>query len=344
MDPAGEGEAAGRALLDAALRACEGWEFRNFLVGTKPPAGLEGDAADLFRRAANRTLGTALALAWGGARVPEFTRPEAHLFARPALGEVEVKAAPLLVYGRYRKHSRALPQTPFHCPPCRGRGCAACGGTGRILQGSVAELLLPLLEEASGAEAGVFKGCGREDADVRMLGSGRPFIAALRRPRRRMLDFEGIRARAGAAGAGAAEFPVLYPVATAEGEVVPATHPPKRYEARVEVEGGARPEDAARLVAALGGATIRQRTPQRVAKRRADLVRERRVLEAAARLLGDGALALEVRAEAGAYIKELITGDGGRTEPSASSVLGRPCRCAALDVMEVELPDPLRLA
>jgi tRNA pseudouridine synthase 10 len=344
MDPASEGEAAGRALLDAALRACEGWEFRNFLVGTKPPAGLEGDASDLFRRAANRTLGTALYMAWGGTRVPEFTRPEAHIFARPARGEVEVKVAPLLVYGRYRKLSRALAQTPFHCPPCRGRGCAECGGTGRIIPGSVAELLVPLLAEASGAEAGVFKGCGREDADVRMLGSGRPFVVALRRPRRRMLDFEGIRARAEASGGGAAEFPVLYAVATAEGEAVPATHPPKRYLARVEVEGGTRPEDAARLAAALGGSTIRQRTPQRVAKRRADLVRERKVLEAAATALGDGALELEVRTEAGAYIKELITGDDGRTEPSASSVLGRPCRCAALDVLDVELPDPKRLA
>jgi tRNA pseudouridine synthase 10 len=342
MDPGRAGEEAGRAIRDAALRACEGWEFRTYLVGTRPPPGLGEEAADAFRRGANRALGTALAQAWNMARVPEFLRPEAHIFARVAEGSVEVVVSPLTVYGRYRKHSRALAQTPFHCPLCRGRGCANCGGTGRMVQGSVAELLLPLLIEASGAEAAVFKGCGREDADVRMLGRGRPFVAALRRPRRRSLDFEGIRSRAEAAGAGGAEFPLLYAVATVEGEAVPATHPPKRYAARVEVEGGAGGEDAERLAGALRGAAIRQRTPQRVARRRADLVRERRVLDAAARLLEDGAIELEVRTEAGTYIKELIHGDGGRTEPSASSILGRPCRCAALDVLEVELPDPPR--
>jgi tRNA pseudouridine synthase 10 len=343
MDPAREGEAAGRALLPAALAASEGWEFRTYLVGTRPPAGLEGSAADEFRRAANRTLGTLLAQAWEMKRLPEFTRPEAHVFARVSSGSVEVVVAPLTVYGRYRKNSRALAQTPFHCPLCRGRGCGNCGGTGRMVPGSVAELLVPLLVDASGAEAGVFKGCGREDADVRMLGSGRPFVATLSRPRRRSLDFDGIRARADADAKGEAEFPVLYAVANADGEAVPATHPPKSYEARVEVEGGATPEDCARLAAALAGVPIAQRTPRRVARRRADLVRTRSVLGAEARLLDDGALSLRLRAEAGTYIKELISGDEGRTVPSASSILGRPCRCAALDVLEIELPDPPRI-
>ena len=43
-------------------------------------------------------------------------------------------------------------------------------------------------------------------------------------------------------------------------------------------------------------------------------------------------------------IKEMITGDGGRPTPSCASHLGRPCACAALDDLDVELLDPPRLA
>ena len=340
MDPTAAGEAAARAILPEALRACAEWEFRSYLVGSRAPADYTGEAADAYRRAVNQTLGTELGNAWGGARLPEFHRPEAHVFVRPEKGEVEVKASPLLVYGRYRKHSRTLAQTPYHCPVCRGRGCGNCGKSGRLVAGAVSERIVPAVVAAAGGEEGFFKGCGREDADVRMLGTGRPFVVEVFRPRRRTLDWDAV---ARAASDADADFPVLYRVATGEGERVPGAHGPKRYRARVEVEGGAAAGDAERLAAGLRGAVLRQRTPDRVARRRADLIRERRVFDAAAALLADGALDLEVRTEAGAYIKEMISGDGGRTEPSASSLLGRPCACAALDVVEVELPDPPRL-
>jgi tRNA pseudouridine synthase 10 len=344
MDPTTAGREAGRAARDAAIRACEGWEFRSFLCGTRPPPGLAPADAEAFRRAANRALGLALEEAWRGARTADFVRPEAHLTARFPGGTVELAVAPLPVYGRYRKHARTLAQTPFHCPECRGRrgrgACAKCGGTGRLLPGSVAEFVVPALVEAAGAAEGVFQGCGREDADVRMLGRGRPFVVTLKRPRRRVLDLEAIRARADAAAAGAADFPVLRAVGPVEAAEVPSRHPPKRYRARVEVEGGAARGDAERLAAGLRGTLLAQRTPERVSRRRADLVRERRVLDAAAALLPDGALDLEVRTEGGTYVKEMISGDGGRTVPSASSLLGRPCRCAALDVLEVEMEDP----
>ncbi|HIH65546.1 MAG TPA: tRNA pseudouridine(54/55) synthase Pus10, partial [Methanothermobacter thermautotrophicus] len=79
---------------------------------------------------------------------------------------------------------------------------------------------------------------------------------------------------------------------------------------------------------------IKQRTPVRVSHRRADRVRERRVLEISWNWL-DGCLELIIKGEGGLYIKELISGDSGRTEPSVSSVLGVPARCVALDVLEV---------
>ncbi len=332
---------AARALLPAALAVVEGIEFRTFLCGATSPAGLAPGDADAWRKEFNRALGKALEALWGGERTVEFRRPELTLVHRG--GEAfEAEPAPLFVLGRYRKHSRALPQTPFHCRTCRGRGCAACAGSGRLVPGSVAELIVPVLVEAAAAAGGSFHGCGREDVDVRMLGEGRPFVVALERPRRRTLDLGAVAARADAAARGAAEFLGLVPATREDLRRVTTTHPPKRYRARVEVEGGAREEDAAAISRGLAGTVLEQRTPERVSARRADLVRPRRVLEAAARLLPDGALELEVLAEGGTYVKELVSGDEGRTRPSVASLLGRPARCATLDVLGFQTSHPLR--
>jgi tRNA pseudouridine synthase 10 len=90
----------------------------------------------------------------------------------------------------------------------------------------------------------------------------------------------------------------------------------------------------------LTGTSLEQRTPLRVARRRSDLVRRRTVrafelLEAPT----PTCLVARVEADAGTYIKELISGDEGRTIPSLASLLGVPCRCAELDVLEVSIDE-----
>ena len=53
-----------------------------------------------------------------------------------------------------------------------------------------------------------------------------------------------------------------------------------------------------------------------------------------------GSFVWEVRAESGTYIKELVSGDGERTRPSLTEVLGIPCTCVALDVLEIHWNPP----
>ncbi len=80
---------------------------------------------------------------------------------------------------------------------------------------------------------------------------------------------------------------------------------------------------------------IAQRTPTRVAHRRADRVRTRRIV--AARLVdaSEGRFTLDLRTEAGTYVKEWVEGDGGRTEPSLAALVGAPLKVDFLDVMEI---------
>ena len=43
-----------------------------------------------------------------------------------------------------------------------------------------------------------------------------------------------------------------------------------------------------------------------------------------------------IEAEAGTYIKELVSGDGGRTKPSLSDLAGQRIQIRELDVIEIE--------
>jgi len=90
-------------------------------------------------------------------------------------------------------------------------------------------------------------------------------------------------------------------------------------------------------VTALEGAVIEQRTPTRVVHRRADLVRERKVSTARVLAFEPGRAVLEVTGDAGLYIKELVSGDEGRTSPSLTGLLGSPAEAVELDVVEVKL-------
>ena len=46
---------------------------------------------------------------------------------------------------------------------------------------------------------------------------------------------------------------------------------------------------------------------------------------------------LEIRAQHGTYIRELVSGDEGRTDPSLSSLVGSPCKVEVLDVLNLHL-------
>ena len=80
---------------------------------------------------------------------------------------------------------------------------------------------------------------------------------------------------------------------------------------------------------------IAQRTPTRVAHRRSDRVRTRRVVAARVVEAAEGRFTLELRTEAGTYVKEWVEGDGGRTEPSLAFLVGVPLKVESLDVLEI---------
>jgi tRNA pseudouridine synthase 10 len=251
----------------------------------------------------------------------------------------------LFFESRYRKLVRDLPQTIFWCPTCKGSrkhrvGCETCEGRGKLSDDSVQELVARRILPAFRARRGKFHGAGREDIDVRMLGRGRPFVFEIEGPRNPEADLEDVWRRIQEQEVGRIEIEPFRSVGRERVAALKEGRFPKRYRVGIACQGALDAAVAARLEGE--SFMLAQRTPTRVMHRRADLVRERAVRILAVRTPApDRDLPLEVDVDTahGTYVKEWVSGDEGRTEPSVASLLGLPAECARLDVLEV-LDDP----
>lgn len=244
----------------------------------------------------------------------------------------------VFVEGRYRKLARDLPQTIFWCPKCKGhprrrKGCATCEGYGKLTRESVQELVGWVLGKAFRTRKHKFHGAGREDLDVRMLGRGRPFVLELIDPRVTDVDLAECEATINARNEGRLEVEGLHWTERERVRALKEGKFAKRYRALVEVEGSVEPEVLSSLVGRR--LLLSQQTPSRVAHRRADKVRERWIEFERLEPAGEGLLEAEIVSEHGAYLKEAISGEDGRTTPSLAGLLGVPTRCSELDVLAI---------
>lgn len=346
-----EGQFASAATwLQLARDALAAWQFATFQVGTKFASageGLEKEASkalgqekvgETLRTEANRWLAAELAKATGATTSPE-GRPDVVVEVDTRYWTATVEANSVFVKGRYNKLRRDIPQTHWPCRRCQGRGCWECNDTGVMYKESVEDAIgdeaLPLFAATGYA----FHGAGREDIDALMLGTGRPFILELKQPRRRTADLAELASRINAAtsksGVSVRDLRMAAPEEVAqikEGEYE------KEYLAHCVTQAALPRAQVDAIAGELSGKTLDQRTPERVSHRRADLVRKRTVhTMAVEEAQGDPVqrFSLRVRAESGTYIKELVSGDDGRTVPSFAQLAGVPVLVEFLDVVAI---------
>ncbi|UPM44151.1 tRNA pseudouridine(54/55) synthase Pus10 [Halocatena salina] len=348
-----EGESARvDSFAERAIRMLEGWEIDTYQVGTRVPplleendrllredVGLEAAAGEPLKRELNREVGKRIGAAIDGE--VDLERPDALVLIDLATDEIELQVNSAFVYGRYRKLKRDVPQTKWPCSDCgqtgmrRGKRCAACEGTGYRYGTSVEQQTAPLLQEAMDGSDAVFHGAGREDVDARMLGDGRPFVIEIDEPRKRSVDLDRLETEINEQ-ADAVEVSGLRAATHEMVERVKQLDASKTY--RMEVEFDA-PIDTAAFQDALGaleGATVEQRTPNRVDHRRADIDRTRTVYDIEGEVTDEYHGTVELHGEGGLYVKELISGDEGRTEPSLAGLLSVDAVVTVLDVTGVE--------
>ena len=176
---------------------------------------------------------------------------------------------------------------------------------------------------------------GREDIDVRCLGSGRPFVLEIKRPTKRDFDLEKLISAVNNNAKGNVEIENLEWCSKKKINEVKQSRSEKTYTIRFRLQSIDDLEDIEGSLLSLSGKLIDQETPKRVSHRRAAKIRKRRIISISKVSVDGDEVELTLRCEAGTYVKELVHSDEGRTKPSVQGVLGVECEVIWLDVEEI---------
>jgi len=299
------------------------YEFNTFLIGSKfseeilkkekELQQIVGEEGESIGREFNREIGKRVMELTG--KEPDLKDPDIAIIIDTRYDDIKLEIKPLLIYGRYRKLVRGIPQTKWP--------------SGKYKE-SVEEIIAKPVMEISGGAEHALHGMGREDIDARMLGNGRPFILEIKRPRRRNIDLKEVERMVNLSG----KVEIFDLRFAHKDEIVKLkeAEPRKRYRIAINVDAD---EDEIRdaLKELIG--KIKQRTPTRVKHRRADKTRIREVHDAKLVEKKNDMAVIEILAQSGTYIKELMHGDNGRTQPNLAEKLGKKVEVKWLDVIEI---------
>ena len=320
-------------------------EFESFLIGIELPYDV-AEREDEFKAKFKVTHGESMRSQFSryigkqlyqkvGKKV-DFSKPDLVILMNPFTNQIHLQINPLFVAGQYKKLVRGIPQSRWVCRKCDGKGCTICDWTGKTYQFSVEELVgLPFLKMTRGEEM-AFHGAGREDVDALMLGSGRPFVIEIKNPKKRSINLHKLKVKINNNAEGRIE---VHDLRYADKDVVRKFKSKesieKTYSAIIEFGRKVTNEELRDVERTLSKNVIKQRTPKRVLHRRSDLMREKYIYKAITKKLSQYRVEIQIRCQGGLYIKELITGDDGRTNPSVASILDTKATPLQLDVLKV---------
>jgi tRNA pseudouridine synthase 10 len=331
------GDRLSRLIVRAAQNAItnlKGYKIRTFLVASRIPSDLASREDEIKRffglsyaesigsevkREVSKILQRELGL------IPDFENPDVIVEVDLSTWSTRVLSMPILIRGVYWKIGRRISQTIWVTR--RGE---------RRYAFSV-EDGLSVLAELLNAENVVLHASGREDADARMLGTGRPFIVEVKNARIKTVDIATLEKHVNEYSSRLLEFKLHSKARRAEVSEIKGDESKrsKIYKALVVTEEPISDNDLRGLEEFFNKKLVRQRTPARVRHRRPDVIRERIVFSVKNRRIGERVFESLIHAEGGLYIKELVSGDNGDTSPSFAEYLGMNAYCASLDVVAV---------
>ncbi|KAJ8538155.1 hypothetical protein K7X08_014695 [Anisodus acutangulus] len=250
--------------------------------------------------------------------------------SKPCCLNINCCRSSIYIGGRYLKYSRNVSQTRWVIDD------------ERMGEASVEEIvggaILPIFQ----GDNYKFHAAGREDIDVRMLGTGRPFLVEIQNaclvPSEALInEIEGninslesqyVRVK-NLRAVGSQGWDLMR-----EGE----SEKQKQYAALVWISRPVRDADM-QTISSLKELKVAQKTPIRVLHRRSPLEREKIIhWMKVERISGSSQyLLLHLCTQAGTYIKEFVHGDFGRTQPSIGSILGCRTEILQLDVTDVKM-------
>lgn len=336
-------------LVDKVTEGLGGYEYTTFLIGMKLPieveeredefkAEFEVNYGESIRNEFSREIGKKVSAIVG--KEVDYKAPDMAVLVNPFTGQVTPQANPLYIAGRYRKLARGIPQSKWLCRECNGKGCPRCNWTGKMYPESVEEIITaPMLKETGGGDAS-FHAAGREDIDARMLGHGRPFVMEVKKPKKRFIDLKALENAINDEAQGKVRVLNLrFTDKDAVRKLKIREAAEKAYKVVVEFNRDVSDGEVALLEKTFSGVVVHQQTPLRVLHRRSNRVREKHIYETKTKRLASNRIEMRVRCQGGLYIKELVTGDEGRTKPSVASVISAKVKPLELDVLGVVMEE-----
>ncbi len=216
-----------------------------------------------------------------------------------------------------------------------------CNFSGKQYKTSVEEKISPEFVNIARAEGSKFHGAGREDIDVRMLGEGRPFILELIKPKTRFLELERIQKKVNKRNKRKVRINELKYSNKEQVKALKldAENTRKVYKALTYSNEKVTKDNFGNLLKklkdTLENKKIHQRTPVRVSHRRADKIRDKKIFLLEGKFIKPDTFEFLIETQGGTYIKELISGDNGRTTPSFTEIFGFSIVCKKLDVLKI---------
>ncbi len=316
-------------LSSKILSRMSGFKVRNFVVSV--PRGSEMERRELevvtefnldswesIRRELKRELGKKVKALLN--IEPEFKYPD--LIIRVDLNtlEPEIQVTPTYVLCRYVKIGRYISQTKW----------VSRNGSRKYMLSL--EDLVEALANSLGVSRYKMHLTGREDVDVRILGSGRPLVIELKDMKDKTISVASL-----SKFVGSNRWVDL---------VIDRYVTPKhvigiklgRYSALYRVLALSKKslsDDAVDLLSReFSGREVKQVLIRRVGSMRKKFTRIGKVYAVRGRLINEYVLELLIKCDSKLFIRELVSGDEGNTSPSFAKTLG-----TGLEVLEVDLLD-----
>ena len=317
-------------------------EFDTFLVGSIPSdevlneeekiqeiTGIE--FSEPIKSEINRELGKRIEKLTG--KKFNLKNPDVTIVVDLNTDTIRTQVKSLYIYGKYQKLARGIPQTKWVCSKCNGKGCTFCKGEGKLYKTSIQEIIENPILKTTGSKKSSFHGSGREDIDARNL-DWRPFVIELIKPIKRKVNLKKIEQQINKSK----KVKVKGLKVVDSGKELIRRLKTERIDKTYLVDVEFKNKIDKKLMKNLKSITkdaILQKTPLRVAHRRANKTRKRHVKKFSYKVVGSKKMQFRVRAESGLYIKELITGDEGRTQPNVSELINNKVKKLSLDVIKI---------
>jgi len=299
------------------------YEYDTFLIGCRLTPELFEKEQEMWDKVGiewcepmkneiNRELGIEVEKITG--KVMNRKQPDITIILDLKTDGIELNVRSVYVYGKYQKLVRDMPQTKWKK---------------KIFPASVQEEIEKPFLKKSKAEMTSFHGAGREDINVRCLG-WRPFVLELINPIKRTVDLKVIKKEVNKSkkvkvkDLKVVERNIIRRIKFAKYD--------KTYKAIVEFEDTVKNLNK---INELNDGVITQKTPTRVLRRRSDKIRKRKVKNIKFKVLNKNKVQFEIKTQSGLYVKELINGDEGRTEPNISGLINNKVKNIELDVIKI---------